>query len=98
MSNPAIPLLTADGTTDVPVEAGKEYLFALKGTFDGATVALSTRSAVSAGVYDTVIDGSFTAEAEQLFLAPSSEVRFTVSGAGGSTSIRAILVERKYQP
>jgi hypothetical protein len=91
-----IPLLTANGSTNIPVEAGKEYLFALKGTFDGATVTMTTRSTVQAGVYDSVIGGAFTAETEQLFLAPSSELRLTVSAAGAGTSIAAILVGRKY--
>lgn len=91
-----IPLLTANGSTNIPVEAGKEYLFALKGTFDGATVTLTTRSTVSAGVYDSAEGGAFTDETEQLFLAPSSELRLTVTDAGGSTSIRATLVARKY--
>jgi hypothetical protein len=94
--NPTIPLLTVNGTTDVSVEPGKEYLFALKGTFNGATVTLTTRSTVVNGAYDSAEGGTFTAEAEQLFLAPSKECRFTVSSAGAGTSIRASLVERKY--
>jgi hypothetical protein len=91
-----IPLLTDDGVTNIPVEAGKEYLFALKSNFDEATVTMTTRSTVEAGVYDSVDGGEFTDETEQLFLAPSSELRLTVSGAGAGTSISAILVARKY--
>jgi hypothetical protein len=95
--DPIAFVLTANGTTDKSVEIGKEYTFKLKGNFDGATVTMTTRSLVNNGEYDSVEGGAFTDEAEQLFLADCKEIRLTVTGAGGSTAIRASFVKRKYQ-
>lgn len=89
--------LTANGSLDIPLERGAEYIFALKGPFGGATVTMTTQSPVTPSQQDSVDNGSFTAETEQLFLAPSNEVRLTVSGASGSPAIRASFVKRKYQ-
>ena len=97
MNIPTPPVLTANDVYDVKANPGFEYLFALKGTFDGATVTLSTRddTVQDDQLFNTVADGSFTAETEQLFLAPSQILRLTVSAAGASTSIRVLMLPRK---
>ena len=93
-SLPTNQTITANGDYDLTVNTGGEFIFTLKGTFGGATVALKTIS--SNGTVNTVASGSFTAETEQLFFAPSSTLRLTVSGASGSTSIEVTCIEREY--
>lgn len=93
---PSPPVLTEDGDFDMPTIPGVEYIFALKSEFDGATVTLTTRSGTDPEVFDSVEGGIFTDEAEQLFLAPSTSLRFTVSDAGASTAIRTTFLRREY--
>lgn len=82
---PNPPVITANGSYEVPVSTGQQYLFTLKGAFGGGTVTLSTRSNANNGTFDSVEGGAFTAPTEQTFIAPSGELRLTLSGASSST-------------
>ncbi len=87
---PNPPLLTADGDFDVAVTAGREYLLTVKGTWDGATITLSAEDP-GLDSFVAVADGSWTANAEAR-LVPPGRLRFTVSTAGGSTSVSVTLI------
>tara|TARA_R110002167_G_scaffold56440_7_gene160136 strand:+ start:1088 stop:1393 length:306 start_codon:yes stop_codon:yes gene_type:complete len=95
LPDPAI--LTVNGSYDIPVAVAREHLFALKGVFGGATVTMTTRSDTdqSGATFDSVTDGAWTDETEQLFAAPSQIARLTVTNAGGSTAIRVLMTSRK---
>jgi hypothetical protein len=89
---PSPALLTTDGDYDLTgIAPGKEYLLTLKGTFDGATVALTTHNN-ALDSYTEVTDGSWTDETEIRFIAPSRKVRLTVTNDGASTSIGVTLI------
>jgi hypothetical protein len=84
--------ITANGSYDLAVNMGDVYLFTLKGTFGGATVAMTILSNVDKSSFDSVTDGSWTAETEQTLIPSGSLVRLTVTNASGSTSIRTTFV------
>lgn len=82
--------IEADGSYTAEVTAGKQYLLTLKGVFDGATVALQTWNDVLSDFSD-VADGTWTAEAEIRFVAPSNKVLLVVTNDGASTAIGVTL-------
>ena len=87
MSNFIPPaLLTVDGDYEINTRFGREHLLTLKGTFDGATVTMTAYNDAT-GAFSTVDNGSWTAEAEVTFTAPSDRIRLAVTNDGASTSI-----------
>ena len=84
-------ILTVDGAYDFETRQGHSHLLTLKGTFDGATVVMTTFNNAT-GTYTSVDSGSWTAEAEIEFYAPSDQIRLTVTNDGASTSIAVNLL------
>lgn len=82
--------ITTDGDYEINTRPGREHLLTLKGTWDGATITLYAYDDASS-TYVAVIDGSFTANAEPRFIAPSSTIRLTMTNDGASTSITVSL-------
>lgn len=86
-------LLTADGDYEINVIPGREHLLTLKDTFDGATVVMTAQNpAYPTETFSAVDGGSWTATTEELFIPTGRQIRLTVSGAGGSTSIAVNLL------
>jgi len=79
-------VLTTDGDYEFVTRQGHKHMLTLKGAFDGATVTLTTFNNAT-GTYTSVDGGSWTAEAEETFNAPSALCRLAVSNDGASTSI-----------
>ena len=82
--------ITTDGNYEMNTRPGREHLLTLKGTWDGATLTLYTLDDAS-GSYVAVNSGSWTANAEPRFIAPSSSCRLTMTNDGASTSITVSL-------
>lgn len=72
--------ITANGSYDCTVDAGRWYLFTARGTFDSATITLQTKNPIDGEFYD-VLNGSFTAAAEFDFKSDGGTVRIVVAGA-----------------
>lgn len=91
-SLPTPALLVLDGDYELTnLVLGKEYLLTLKGTWDGATVTLTTFNTASQA-YTSVSGGAWTADAEARFVAPSSTARLTVTNDGATTSVAVTLI------
>lgn len=89
---PSPAVLAVDGNYDIPnLAPGKEYLLTLKGTWDGATITLTTMNDAT-GAYTSVDDGAWTADAEIRFIAPSRNARLAVSNDGASSSVAVTLI------
>lgn len=84
--------MTANGDYDITVKPGKPLLFTLKGVFGGATVVMTVESDIVNDQFDSVTNGSWTAETEQTLIPSGTLVRLTVTNASGSTSIRTTFV------
>jgi hypothetical protein len=89
---PNPPLITANGTYDIPVTKGQAHLFTLKGTFGGATFALTSLSNGVPGTFDTITDASWTAATETNIRPPSKLLRLSVTNASGTTAVSVTLI------
>ena len=78
--------LTADGDYQFATKQGHKHMLTLKGTFDGATVVMTAYNNALQD-YTSVNGGSWTAETEINFYAPSDLINLSVSSASGSTVI-----------
>lgn len=77
--------VTANGdTTEVPVVAG-QYMLAVGGTFDGASVAIKISVGAATGV--PITGAVYTAPGAEIIWLPSCTMYMTVSSAGASTDI-----------
>jgi len=83
--------ITTDGNYEINTRPGREHLLTLKGTWDGATVTMTTYNDVD-GSYSSVTSGSWTADAEPRFIAPSGNIRLALSNDGASTNINVTLI------
>lgn len=84
--------ITTDGDYEINTRPGREHLLTLKGTFDGATITMTAYND-ALGSYTSVDGGSWTAEAESRFIAPSGSIRLTMTNDGASTSIGVTLIQ-----
>ena len=84
-------ILTLDGDYEFRTRVGVEHLLTLKGTFDGATVTLTAYNDAT-NDFTSVDGGSWTAEAEIRFIAPSDQIRLAITNDGASTSIAVNLI------
>lgn len=84
-------VLTVDGDYEIRTIAGREHLLTLKGTFDGATVTMTTLNPAT-DAYTSVDGGAWTAEAEERFIPTGSMIRLAVTNDGASTSIAVNLI------
>lgn len=89
---PNPPLITANGTYDIPVTKGQAHLFTLKGEFGGATVTLSSLSNGVPDTFETIESASWTAATETNVRPPSKLLRLTVTNASGTTAISVTLI------
>lgn len=85
-------IITTDGDYELNTRPGIEHLLTLKGTFNGATIAMTAYNDAT-GTYTSVDGGSWTAEAEERFIAPSANIRLTMTNDGASTSIGVTLIQ-----
>ena len=91
MATSPFTILTVDGDYEFDTRTGHEHLLTLKGTFDGATVTLTAFNNAT-NAYTSVDGGSWTAESETRFIAPSGSIKLTVTHDGASTSIAVNLL------
>jgi hypothetical protein len=84
-------VLTTDGNYEINTLAGREHLVTLKGTWDGATITLTTYNPASL-TYTSVDSGSWTADAEFRFIPTSNLCRLVVTNDGATTSIAVNLI------
>jgi hypothetical protein len=82
--------ITADGDYEINTRFSRKHLLTLKGTFDTATVTMTTFNDAD-GTWTAVNNGSFTATTEFTFDAPSDRIRLNVASASGSTEILVTL-------
>ena len=86
-------IITTDGNYELNTRPAREHLLTLKGTWDGATVTMTTYND-ALGAYTAVDNGSWTANAEERFVAPSGTIRLALSNDGATTSIGVTLIQR----
>jgi len=85
-------LITIDGDYEINTRPGREHLLTLKGTWDSATVTMTAYNDATA-TYTSVDGGSWTADSETRFVAPSSTIRLAITNDGASTSIGVTLIQ-----
>lgn len=83
-------IITAGGEYEINTRFSRNHLLTLKGEFDGQTVTMTTYDDAT-GSYSAVANGSWAAEAEFRFYAPSDKVRLSVDGGGTSPAIAVTL-------
>ncbi len=88
---PNPPLLTANGTYEVDVTTGREYLLTLKGNWDGAELNLTSWNH-GLGTWSAVDGADWINDDEVRLVAPSSRLRFglVLGGPGAAISITLI--------
>ena len=84
--------ITTDGDYELNTRPGREHLLTLKGTWDGATITMTAYND-ALGSYTSVDGGSWTADSETRFIAPSDNIRLTMTNDGASTSIGTTLIQ-----
>ena len=72
--------ITANGSYEINTRPGREHLMTIKGTFGSGTVTMTAYDDAS-GTYVAVDNGTWTANAEPRFYAPSGSIRLTLTGA-----------------
>lgn len=89
ITEPLVLNQTTDGSsTPVAIEPG-EYMVAVSGPFDGATVQIDLKLGVIP--FAPISDASMSAPGAIVIALPACSVRVTVSGAGGSTSVSSAI-------
>ena len=96
MNQSPFSILTVDGNYEFRTRVGVEHLLTLKGTFDGATVTLTAFNDATS-TFTSVDGGSWTAESETRFIAPSDQIRLAITNDGASTSIAVNLIPLRDQ-
>lgn len=88
-------LTTNSNTTSAGVTIGKDFLVAVAGTFDGATVAVQYTSNGTYHTFQSGETGSFTAAGERRFAncGDADEVNVALSSAGANTSVDVVVTE-----
>jgi hypothetical protein len=84
-------LITNNGTTVVPVDAGKEYVLSAAGGFGGGTLTPQW----SDGANDVVVVGpsgplALTAGAAYIITVPTSTLKLVLTGASGASITASI--------
>jgi hypothetical protein len=87
-------LITTNGTSLIPVDAGQEYVLSVAGTFGGGTITPKW----SDGTNDVTIVGpagdlALTAGAAYVVVAPASSLKLVLTGAS-NPNINANVVEK----
>jgi hypothetical protein len=88
-------LTTNSNTASAGVSIGKDFLVAVAGTFDGATLAVQYASNGAYQTYQSGETGSFTAAGERRFAncGDLDQVNLALSSAGANTSVHAVVTE-----
>ena len=88
-TEPLVLNRTTDGSsTPVAIEAG-EYMIAISGEFDGASVQIDLKLGVIP--FAPITDASMTAPGAIVIAFPDCSVRITVLSAGASTNVSAAM-------
>jgi hypothetical protein len=85
-------IITTDGNYEINTRPGREHLLTLKGTWAGATVTMTAYNDAT-GTYTSVDSGSWTADAEVRFIAPSGNIRLAMTNDDATTSIGVTLIQ-----
>lgn len=87
---PTYPL-EADGSTYLGMDGALDMVVSLSGTWDGATVTLTTSQNPEAGVgavWSAVSGGAFTADGDKTITGPFKAVRATMTNDGAASEVR----------
>ena len=84
-------ITTPDADYEINTRPGREHLLTLKGTWGGATITMTTYNDAD-GSYSSVTSGSWTADAEPRFIAPSGNIRLSATSTSGTTDINVTLI------